>query len=263
MSLRMLLVISLCACGAISKAATPTEALFEAIRARDVAEIDRLLTVDPTLASARDAKGRSAVMTALFLPVGESIPSPEHNAPLQALLEHEPTLTFFESCAVGDLIGVQDALARDASIAKSWHPTGLSALHFAAFSGNVTTTQLLLDYGAELDARARNVFRNTPLQVALLAGNEAAARLLLDSGADPLVRQENGFAPIHEAAVMGRRDLVDLLLEKGADINSRGDDGRNALSEAQRGGYPDLVAYLRSRGAKEVAITADLSKSPQ
>jgi cytohesin len=77
------------------------------------------------------------------------------------------------------------------------------------------------------------------------------------------VRQERGFAPIHEAAFLGRRDLIDLLLEKGADINARGNDGRNAITEAIRGGHPELADYLRAKGAKEVAITADLSKAPE
>ena len=263
MNFRTLFVVSLCVYSAISSAQTPTEALFNAIRAQDVAEIDRLLSVDPKLASTRNAGGHSAVMMALFLSVGEVIPSPEHNAPLQTLLKRRPPLTFFEACATGDFNAVRAALGRDTSLARAWDPIGLSALHFAAFSGNAATTQLLLDRGADLDGRARNAFRNTPLQVALLAGNEATARLLLDRGADPLVRQKRGFAPIHEAALLGRRDLVDLLLDKGADINSRGDDGRNAVTEALRGGYPDLAEYLRTKGAKEVAITADLSKPPQ
>ena len=246
----------------ISRADTTAEALFTAIRAQDIPTIERLLTAEPKLASATDARGRSAVLTALMLVSGESFLPPPRNAPLQALLEHEPTLSFLESCATGNLDQVRAALAKDASLSNSWHPTGLSALHFAAFSGDAAVTTLLLDHGAAIDARARNRFLNTPLQVALLTGSEATARVLLERGADPLVRQESGFAPIHEAALLGRRDLVDLLLDKGADINSRANDGRNAVSEALRGGHPELADYLRAKGAKEAAITVDLSKSP-
>ncbi|HEX7237703.1 MAG TPA: ankyrin repeat domain-containing protein, partial [Gammaproteobacteria bacterium] len=213
--------------------------------------------------SASDDRGRSAVLNALLIVVGESFLPPAQNPTLQALLKHGPTLTFFESCATGDLDAVREALRQDPSLANSWHPLGLSALHLAAFSGDVAVTKLLLDSGAQIDARARNGFKNTPLQVALLPGNEATARLLLERGADPLVRQERGFAPIHEAALHGRRDLVDLLLEHGADIDSRANDGRNAVTEALRGGHPELADYLRSKGAKEAAITADLSKEPE
>jgi ankyrin repeat protein len=202
-------------------------------------------------------------MAALMLTSGESFWPPARNPTLQAVLRHGPTLTFFESCATGDVGAVREALAQDGSLANSWHPIGFSALHFAAFSGDVATTRLLLDTGAQIEARARNRFMNTPLQVALLPGHFAAAQLLLERGADALVRQNDGFAPIHEAALLGRRDLVDLLLDNGADVNSRGNDGRNAVTEAQRGGHPALADYLRTRGATGAEVTADLSKAPE
>jgi uncharacterized protein len=263
MRLRNLILITLAIHGQIAVAQTSENPLFAAIRAQEVTTVEQLLDANPALASAVDSKGRSAVMTALFIVAGESFLPPARNRTLQALLKRDPALTFFESCATGNVNAVRASLLQSSSVANSWHPMGLSALHFAAFSGNADLTQLLLDSGAQIDARARNSFRNTPLQIALLAGNEATTRLLLERGADPLVRQERGFAPIHQAALLGRRDLLELLLEHGADINSRGDDGRNAITEALRGGHPDVAAYLRAKGAKEAAITADLSKVPE
>ena len=176
------------------RAQTSADALFTAIRSQDIPAIERLLKTEPNLASAKDGRGQSAVMIALFSTTGGFFSPPPRNASLQALLEHEPTLNFFESCATGDLGVVREALAKDPALARSWHPIGLSALHFAAFSGDAAVTTLLLDHGAEVDARARNAFLNTPLQVALLPGNEATARVLLERGADPLVRQERGLA---------------------------------------------------------------------
>jgi uncharacterized protein len=247
----------------VANAQTSADAVFEAIRKQDVAAVEGMLQQDSELASATDERGRSAVMAALFAVVGESFQPPAKNAVLQVLLEHGARLSFFESCATGNVESVRASLGSDRSLAASWHPIGLSALHFAAFSGSAATTELLLENGADVNARARNRFLNTPLQVALLPGNEATARILLERGADPLARQEFGFAPIHEAAFLGRRDLVDLLLDKGADIDARANDGRNAITEALRGGHPELAEYLRARGAMEVAITADLSKPPE
>ena len=263
MRLRDIVSITLCLSGQTAFAQVDADTLFGAIRAQDSSAVARLLDANPALASASNDRGRSAVMMALFLRDDQLFLTPTRNPTLQALLRHHPTLTFFESCATGDFNAVKKALSQDATLAKSWHPSGLSALHFAAFSGDVAVTKLLLDNGAQIDARARNDQINTPLQVALLPGNETTARLLLERGADPLIRQERGFAPLHEAAFIGRRDLVDLLLEKGADIDSRANDGRNAITEALRGGHPELADYLRARGAKEVAITADLMKIPE
>lgn len=201
------------------------------------------------------------VIEALFAFKGGFMP-PTQNEKLQALLKERPTLDFWEMCGVGDAAGVRAALDRDPSLANGWHRIGWSALHFAAFSGDVATTALLLDKGANIHARAKTRFLNTPLQAAMLTGQAGTVRLLLERGADPLVRQNAGFAPIHEAALLGRRDLVDLLLEKGAEVDARSNDGRTAVSEALRVGHADLAAYLRSRGGHDAAITADLAASP-
>jgi hypothetical protein len=243
-------------------AQTPSpDALHDAIRRYDVPAVESALQEQPQLADAKDDKGRSAVIRAVFL-MRNGFVAPAKNEVLQALLKRHPKLDFWEMCAVGDAPGVRAALARDASLASTWHPIGWTPLHFAAFSGDVATTALLLDGGAQIHARARTPFLNVPLQAALLTGQEATARVLLERGADPLVRQNGGFAPIHEAALTGRRDLVDLLLEKGAEIDARANDGRTAVSEALRGGHTELAAYLRSRGGHDAAITADLTASP-
>jgi uncharacterized protein len=261
MLLLLSLALALFLATALHAEAASPEVLYDAIRRYDVPALESVLKEQPQLADARDDKGRSAVIRAVFL-MRNGFVAPAKNEVLQALLKRHPQLDFWEMCAVGDSAGVRTALARDASLANAWHAIGWSPLHFAAFSGDVATTSLLLDRGAQIHARARTPFLNVPLQAALLTGQETTARLLLERGADPLVRQNGGFAPIHEAAFTGRRDLVDLLLEKGAEIDARGNDGRTAVSEAMRGGHTELAAYLRSRGGHDATITADLTSSP-
>ena len=204
----------------------------------------------------------SPVLRALMSIQGEAFVPPAQNESLQALLRQHPKLDFFEMCGVGDARQVREALQVDAALARSWHPIGWSALHFAAFSGDVDTVTLLLDRGAVIDARAHTRFLNTPLQAALLSGQISTARVLIERGADVLMRQQGGFAPIHEAALLGRRDLVDVLLAAGAEINARANDGRTPVSEALRGGHPELAEYLRSRGGTDAKLVADVTKSP-
>lgn len=206
--------------------------------------------------------GDGAVMKALFRVDGESFTPPADNRALQALLAGHPALTFLEACGVGDTAEIRRQLARDPALAHAWADFGWSALHLAAFSGAPAAVQLLLERGADVHARSRNKFKNTPLQAALLAGQIATAQILLAHGADPLIRQAHGFTPLHEVALLGRRDLVDLLLGAGAEINARADDGRTAVSEALRGKHPELAAYLRSRGGRDPEITADLTRAP-
>jgi ankyrin repeat protein len=223
-----------------------------------------LLLLAASLAAAPPAHAdRSPIMKALLHNDGEGFTPPAENKALQALLAQHPALTFFEACGVGDTAEIARQLKRDPRLATAWTEFGASALHLAAFSGVPGAVQLLLDRGAEINARARNKFKNTPLQTALLAGQLATARLLLEHGADPLVRQALGFTPLHEAALLGRRDLVDLFLGAGAEINSRTDDGRTAVTEALRGKHPELADYLRTKGGHGAEITADLMAPPK
>jgi ankyrin repeat protein len=213
--------------------------------------------------SRADATDDMAIMKTLFQNDGEGFTPPASNKALQALLARKPALNFFEACGVGDAAEVARQLKRDPKLATAWTDFGWSALHLAAFSGAPGAVQLLLDRGAEINARARTKFKNTPLQTALLTGQLATAKLLLERGADPLVRQAHGFTPLQEAAQHGRRDLVDLLLAAGAEINSRADDGRTAVTEALRGKHPELADYLRSKGGRGAEITADLNAPPK
>ena len=223
-----------------------------------------LLLLAGSLAAAPPAHAdRSPILKALLHNDGEGFTPPAENKALQALLAQHPALTFFEACGVGDTAEIARQLKRDPRLATTWHPGGFSPLHLAAFSGVPGAVQLLLDRGAEINARARSKFKNTPLQAALLAGQYATAKLLLERGADPLVRQALGFTPLHEAALLGRRDLVDLFLGAGAEINSRTDDGRTAVTEALRGKHPELADYLRSKGGHGAEITADLMAPPK
>lgn len=204
----------------------------------------------------------SPITAALFHNEGEGFTPPASNKALQALLAQHPTLTFFEACGVGDTAEIARQLKRDPKLATSWTPGGWSALHLAAFSGAPGAVEMLLERGAEVNVHARNKFKNTPLQAALLSGQLATARLLLERGADPLARQALGFTPLQEAALLGRRDLVDLLLGAGAEVNSRADDGRNAVTEALRGKHPEIADYLRSKGGHGAEITAKLDAPP-
>lgn len=221
-----------------------------------------LLILAAALAAAPASADRSPIFAALFHDDGNGFTPPAANAALQALLAKHPVLSFLEACGVGDTAEMTRQLRRDPRLVATWTEFGWSPLHLAAFSGVPGAVQLVLDRGADVHARARSKFKNTPLQAALLAGQLATAKLLLEHGADPLVRQARGFTPLHAAALVGRRDLVDLLLGAGAEINSRADDGRTAVTEALRGKHAELADYLRGKGGRGAEITADLQAEP-
>lgn len=244
-----------------AQAPSEVERLFAAIRSRDTAAVRVMLDVKPSLASARDAEGRSAVLAAIFTTNKGFIP-PQNNEVLSLLVARKPELDIFEACGVNDVSRVEALLRAKPTLATAWHPVGWTPLHFAGFAGSARAIELLVANGADVHARAKTRFRNTPLQAALLTGQYEGAKTLLDRGADVLDRQAKGFAPIHEAALLGRNDLVELLLDRGAEINSRSDDGRTPLSEARRRKHAEAIALLEAKGAVAGPFTGDLMASP-
>jgi uncharacterized protein len=221
---------------------------LKAVSSGDIATVKSMLAHDPALANAKNAKGTSAVISALFINKGEGFLEPAKNEMLQAILAQKPHLDIFETAALGTAAQL-DAMLTDADTVKSRNHFGWTLLHMSAFGGNVAATELLIKKGAAIDARAGSKFRNTPLQTALLSSQYATAKVLLEHGADALVRQSKGFTPMHEAAVNGRIDILQLLLDHGAEINSVADNGETPLAEAIRGKHDDVVAWMKTKGA--------------
>ena len=205
------------------------------------------LAADPATTTAK----RSDVTVALFALVnGEGFMDPKKNEKLQAILAQHPQLDIYETAALGTAAEFEAMLRAYPDAVKRPNAFGWTALHMAAFGGNVPNAQLLIDKGADVNVRAKSRFLNTPLQTALLSGQYDTAKLLLEHGADPLVRQSKGFTPMHEAAELGRADIIDLLLAHGAEINSMADNGATPMAEAIRGKHEDTAAYLKSKGGK-------------
>ena len=222
------------------------EEFVKAVSARDLTTVNAMLQADPALADAKNARGISVTLVALFaIPKGgEVFLDPKANDVLQAVLARKPKFGLFEIAAFGTAEQLDALLKEDPKRLSERSPFGWTPLHVAAFAGNTATTGLLIDRGADVSARAKSKFLNTPLQTALLSGQYATAKLLLEHGADPMVRQAEGITPMHEAAQSGREDLVKLLLSYGAEITSRADDGSTPLDLAKKAKHDNVVALL-------------------
>jgi ankyrin repeat protein len=84
------------------------------------------------------------------------------------------------------------------------------------------------------------------LHAAVASRNAEAVALLLDRGADPNARQQVGYTPLMGAANAGREDLVDLLLRHGADRTLVNDEGKTAADIARERGHAAVAARLSS-----------------
>ena len=130
---------------------------------------------------------------------------------------------------------------------------GITALLFAAQSGDVESARLLLDAGSDVNEAGAN--GNSALVAATFAGQGTVAKMLLDQGADPN-SAGSGYTALHAAVLRSDRDTIEALLAHGANIDApltKGSPIRRysshwALSSAWAGATPLMLAahYLET-----------------
>lgn len=151
-------------------------------------------------------------------------------------------------------------------------------LLYAAEEGKLETIKVLLQYGADIEAK--DGLRRTPIVLAAYWNHREVVMYLRQQGAyigrrgrtffhfaafwnqdeivKHLIQQENadieakdedGKTALHFAANHGNNKLVEYLLSEGANIEARDNDGRTPLLDAAAGGHDETVTYLLSKGA--------------
>ena len=127
---------------------------------------------------------------------------------------------------------------------------GMTALMWAARTGHEAVVRLLLEEGA--DVNAKNKSGETALMGAANKGYETIVRLLLEKGADVNMKYENGITVLSIVAFRGYKTTMRLLLEKGADINLKDKYGETALMKAAECWYregKEVAQLLLEKGA--------------
>ncbi len=212
--------------------------LFTAIKGGDKAAVERLLELDRALVDARDEKGLSPVLAALYR---------GQNEIAAAILRRGPRLSVFEAAAAGYGARVREIVDRDQAQANGSPSDGYSPLGVAAFFRHREIVRYLLDAGADpLPASPQGGF--TPLHSAV--ATDAAprdleiVRMLLDKGANPNARSEAGNTPLHTTGFTGDRTSLELLLKHGADRTIKNKDGKTAKDIATERGHEDVARIL-------------------
>lgn len=120
-------------------------------------------------------------------------------------------------------------------------------LHAAARMGNVAMVQLLLDKGAKVDAESTT--KATALHYATYFGHDEVVVLLLNHGANPEARTDSSGTSLHVAAYLGLDDIVATLIEKHVNVDTITNNGITPLDLAARNNHVNVIHTLMLAGA--------------
>ena len=162
----------------------------------------------------------------------------------------------------GDVAAVK-ALLKDGADVNGAQGDGMSALHWAAETGNGELAEILIYAGANIGAQTR-IGQYTPLHLAGKSGSVAVATALLKAGADVNARSTNsGVTALHMAATSGNANVVNALLDAKADVNAKETEaGQTPLIFAAGLNRVETIKALLARGA-DASVTTKVIDVPK
>ena len=134
---------------------------------------------------------------------------------------------------------------------------GYRPLHIAAFNDARDVTVVLVERGANINAKGRYGWNRTPLHSAAQGNAPEAAAELIERGANIHAKNKDGRTPLHIAAGNNAREAAAELIERGANIHAKTKQGSTPLHDAAWENAREAAAELIERGANIHAKNKD------
>ena len=125
---------------------------------------------------------------------------------------------------------------------------GHTLLHIASAQGQLETVELLLDQGANIDART--LILCTPLHHACIERQASVVKKLLERGAKVDSKDKHGSTPLYYASELGFVDIMKILVAAGANIDCKNNFGNPPLFGAINFKNLEAEEFLLRIGAK-------------
>ena len=208
----------------------------EAIKAGDDARVRELLEENPALLRAAE----NNVTPLLF-----AIYNGKHDL-AKLFVDRGAPVSFGEACALGDESRVREMLLGDPTLLRSRTADGFPPHSMAIFFGHGALARWLIEQGADVNAAADNAQRVSALHAAAAVRDRETMKLLLERGADPNARQQNEYTPLHGAASRGDIEMAKLLLSHGADRTAMSSDGMSVAALARKYNQDAFAEWFES-----------------
>jgi ankyrin repeat protein len=125
----------------------------------------------------------------------------------------------------------------------------LTDLEFAAAHGRSAIIKVLIEAGADVNAKSSVGLESMPLIAAVSGGHAEAVQVLINSGADVEAKDSLGKTCIFYAVEFGYQNVLRVLIDSGAEVNVRDKWGLTLLNYAVGVNSIELVKILLSAGA--------------
>ena len=106
----------------------------------------------------------------------------------------------------------------------TWTSAGDTPLAVASNQNSYAVAKLLVEHGADVNAKSSGDSGVSPLLEAAASESLAVAKLLVEHGADVNPKRTPAGSPLHQAAYSNDLPMVEFLVEKGADLNAGVDE---------------------------------------
>jgi len=175
----------------------------------------------------------------MSIPTGEVIAAPVHKAVRDNNIE-----------SLQKLLATTDVSPVNAVVAQS-----VTALHIAAALNHAEAAEILIQHGADVNARSRGGF--SPLHWAARSDSVDVITVLVSAGADVNAEAKEGIAALHWAANRNATNAISALIASGANVYQLSDSGAIALRWAVGNNCLDAAKLIADK-----MVTDNLKNTP-